>query len=91
MNNLESSSTIWPKIKEALVEQDSIGCSLKLKCQIHETITEIKTYDDFKNVPDGGCNLPCDTDLQCGHKCKLYCHPYDTEHEEYYCREKCEQ
>ena len=49
-----------------------------------------ETADDFcKKAPDGGCQRACGVRLKCGHACKQLCHPRDTEHKNYLCREPC--
>ena len=46
---------------------------------------------DFDSRFDGGCHLPCDYRLKCGHQCSLRCHPFDREHKKYICPKKCEK
>ncbi|XP_031549984.1 NFX1-type zinc finger-containing protein 1-like [Actinia tenebrosa] len=50
----------------------------------------LKEPKDFlEKVPYGGCDVPCMCRLRCGHSCKLSCHPFDKEHEEFKCLEQC--
>ncbi|XP_023702624.1 NFX1-type zinc finger-containing protein 1 isoform X3 [Cryptotermes secundus] len=87
MENLVESSEIWPKIKEVLIAQDSIGQHLELRCKVHpEQRRIVSKAEDFEAVPEGGCGLLCDTPLNCGHNCQAVCHPKDREHKEYKCR-----
>ena len=66
----------------------NIGDKLKLCCQKHpKHITYVKTAEDFRNVRNGGCSLPCNERMDCGHKCELLCHPYD--HEKVQCNKPC--
>ena len=62
---------------------------LPLQCYNHKSngLTEARTAADFLNSPHGGCKLPCNAQLDCGHVCKLTCHPasYDT----IQCRQAC--
>jgi hypothetical protein len=37
--------------------------------------------------PHGGCRLPCNTQLECGHTCKMLCHPIS--HREINCIQEC--
>jgi hypothetical protein len=30
---------------------------------------------DFLKCPHGGCTKPCEANMDCGHTCKLLCHP----------------
>ena len=46
---------------------------------------------DFDTRSDGGCHLPCDYRLKCGHQCILRCHPFDREHNKYICPKRCEK
>lgn len=42
MKNLVTKNEIWPKIKQSLEDNDSIGDSLVLKCQVHpDQLTEV--------------------------------------------------
>ena len=54
-----------------------------LKIFLKRVVTD---KDIRENFPEGGCNLPCDARLACGHTCQLSCHAYDSRHEEYKCR-----
>ncbi|XP_049949017.1 NFX1-type zinc finger-containing protein 1-like [Schistocerca serialis cubense] len=92
MDTLTKSSQIWPKINETLMKQDAFGSHLTLKCQIHPTEeTKVASAADFKAVPEGGCSLPCEADLQCGHKCQSVCHVRNRFHENYKCYFPCER
>ena len=87
---LRKSSETWKNILQYLEEQGKVGSCLTLCCFNHpDTRTEIHTVDDFRNVPQGGCDKPCDVRLECGHVCKLYCHPTDRNHEDYICKQPC--
>ena len=46
---------VWQKIKNEAEKLKIIGNVLKLKCQNHGNITEIKKIEDFANCPEGGC------------------------------------
>lgn len=78
---LSENSDIWKKIIAALKRQNAIGYSLKIFCQNHpNTVTHVSEGKDFRQVPDGGCVLRCDTRLSCGHVCPKACHVIDPEH-----------
>ncbi|KAK5640473.1 hypothetical protein RI129_011284 [Pyrocoelia pectoralis] len=83
-------SQIWPKIKEALVIQNSLGHSLTLRCQIHpENVTQVRVPADFTNVSEGGCNAICYTIMNCGHVCpKSDCRRFLCE-KEHLCPKMC--
>ena len=87
---LRESCETWRNILQYLEEQGKVGSCLILCCFNHpDTKTEIQTIDDFNKVPLGGCDRPCDVRLECGHVCKLYCHPLDPNHEDYICKQPC--
>ena len=87
---LAGKSELWKKIKTHLEQQEAIGPALPTYCQNHKkTKVEMVTAKDFKKAPEGGCNLPCNFRLDCGHKCEMVCHPVDPEHKEYVCDKPC--
>ncbi|XP_072020381.1 uncharacterized protein [Amphiura filiformis] len=88
---LAEQSSLWKNIMKTTTATAQIGPKLPLVCQNHvETVTEVSCPEDFSNlVPNGGCSLRCDARLDCGHACRLYCHPKDRKHEEYKCLKDC--
>ncbi|XP_077192287.1 NFX1-type zinc finger-containing protein 1 [Paroedura picta] len=81
---------LWSKIAHALREKGHIGRSLLLSCQNHPgTRTAVACAADFSRVPEGGCSLPCEYRLSCGHVCPRACHPYDLQHKEVQCMKPC--
>ena len=87
---LRESCETWRNILQYLEEQGKVGSCLTLCCFNHpDTKTEIQVINDFNKVPLGGCDRPCDVRLECGHVCKLYCHPLDSNHENYICEQPC--
>ena len=90
---LASVVPLWQKLKMILDRQNSVDVSLPLYCQNHpknEGI-EAQSAKDFEKVPEGGCLIPCEFRLKCGHVCELVCHPYDPKHKEYMCQKTCEK
>ncbi|XP_064468067.1 NFX1-type zinc finger-containing protein 1-like [Ornithodoros turicata] len=86
------SSEIWKNIMKELQKLNAIGPELQLRCPNHpETVTAVKTKDDFAKVPEGGCGIPCTVRLNCGHSCGMLCHGYDRFHEAFKCRKSCER
>lgn len=83
---------LWSNILSTLREKDLIGDALTLSCQNHPN-RQIKAScaEDFKQAPEGGCLLPCEFRLDCGHVCSSVCHPYDVEHKKYQCPKNCER
>ncbi|XP_073534653.1 NFX1-type zinc finger-containing protein 1-like isoform X2 [Phyllobates terribilis] len=81
---------LWSAINDVLQENGLIGKELKLQCVNHpDTVTCVSKSSDFADVPEGGCKIPCQFTLNCGHVCPLLCHPYDQQHENVVCRIPC--
>ncbi|GJQ79482.1 hypothetical protein Trydic_g16335 [Trypoxylus dichotomus] len=90
MDLLCANSNVWQRIRNVLEEQDSLGTSLALRCQIHhDKITAVANETDFQKVSEGGCDLICGQSLPCGHQCKSFCHILNRDHNEYQCKENC--
>ena len=51
----------------------------------------VKKPSDFDRRPNGGCHLPCEFRLKCGHQCTLSCHAFDREHKEFMCTKRCDK
>ncbi|XP_023929947.1 NFX1-type zinc finger-containing protein 1-like [Lingula anatina] len=88
---LLAENSMWSQIIYDLRKYGSIGEGLHLYCQNHPEKEGIlaKTDLDFKKAPEGGCMLPCEYRLPCGHVCKKVCHSYDKEHANHRCMEPC--
>ena len=83
---------LWSNILHTLKEKDQVGPALTLFCQNHpERHILASGPDDFLQAPEGGCTLPCEHRLDCGHVCASVCHPYDQEHKEYKCAKTCQK
>ncbi|XP_004687522.1 PREDICTED: NFX1-type zinc finger-containing protein 1 [Condylura cristata] len=83
---------LWSKVIHTLRENNQIGHALQLCCQNHpETHTLVSRASDFQKVPEGGCSLPCEFRLSCGHVCTRACHPYDSLHQEFQCMKPCQK
>ncbi|XP_054748296.2 NFX1-type zinc finger-containing protein 1-like isoform X1 [Lytechinus pictus] len=82
--------SLWREIVKDAEVYGNIGKTMKLQCRNHPgTQNEVSNEDDFAKVPEGGCSLPCEARLSCGHVCRMPCHPTDMNHENYKCRQKC--
>ncbi|CAI6332211.1 unnamed protein product [Periconia digitata] len=90
--NTSAGVPMWAKVLSIFEEQGNIGRSLKLSCPRHpETVMEAFEPADFQRLsPEGGCTLPCDRPLPCGHACKQLCHS-DLRHTSVKCLEPCER
>lgn len=57
---LAEKSPLWQNLLKDLTEQQAIGDELEIYCQNHTDYkTLVKSKDDFKAAPDGGCMQPC--------------------------------
>ena len=66
---------LWTSVLASLVGGGHIGDALPLVCQRHPSvITRVREAGDFSAVADGGCTLPCEERLECGHTCPQRCH-----------------
>ncbi|XP_066564198.1 NFX1-type zinc finger-containing protein 1 isoform X2 [Amia ocellicauda] len=85
-------ATFWKDILLSLEDKKLIGRGLTLICQRHPgTKTVIQKGSDFRRIPEGGCTLPCQDRLPCGHPCQRKCHPNDLQHTAYRCKLPCER
>ncbi|XP_067416155.1 NFX1-type zinc finger-containing protein 1-like [Emydura macquarii macquarii] len=85
-----SKSNLWKELLRLLKRKNLTGEGLTLVCQNHpDTKTVVKESSDFGKIPDGGCTLPCQARLECGHPCTRRCHPYDRDHSLYVCPFPC--
>jgi len=53
-------------------------------CQHHPDDDDINlsTVEEFRTSrPHGGCHRVCNYRMNCGHACRLSCHPYDRDHD----------
>ncbi|XP_041800203.1 NFX1-type zinc finger-containing protein 1 isoform X2 [Chelmon rostratus] len=83
---------LWSNIFYTLREKEQVGSALTLCCQNHPNKqVRASRAEDFNQAPEGGCTLPCDFRLDCGHVCSSVCHPYDPEHKKYKCLKKCQK
>lgn len=57
---LAEKSQLWQNLMSDLTAQQAIGDALEIFCQNHTDYkTLLKSKDDFKAAPDGGCKRPC--------------------------------
>ncbi len=70
------SHAMWGKVYQVFQEQNRVGEDgrLPITCKTHGRTTIISHPDGWCNN-HGGCDLPCQEILGCGHPCKLQCHP----------------
>ncbi|KAJ3559292.1 hypothetical protein NP233_g11303 [Leucocoprinus birnbaumii] len=89
-SNLRQNPT-WSTILDEMEDRDQIGPAFPIICPRHpeqaRLITkpgEIPLY-----APVGGCTLPCDARLSCGHICGSACHAALDDHRSAKCLEPC--
>ncbi|KAL8573704.1 hypothetical protein ACOMHN_018979 [Nucella lapillus] len=92
-DQLSACSDLWQNITSKVKEKGQLGETLKLYCQNHprDEGLVIRTPNDFKEAPEGGCKKHCTARLDCGHVCTRLCHPYDKDHASFSCMKKCER
>ena len=67
-------SNLWNKVLD-LFETSRISKTFPLICHKHpETYAEINSPDEFEQYNNALCTLPCNEELECGHKCHQLCH-----------------
>uniref|UniRef100_UPI00358FF488 NFX1-type zinc finger-containing protein 1 isoform X1 n=1 Tax=Myxine glutinosa TaxID=7769 RepID=UPI00358FF488 len=89
---LLASVPLWGHILASMRSNGCVGEQLVLRCQMHpENEVLAGRQQDFLEAPEGGCKLPCDFRLACGHVCTRACHPYDRDHTAFKCMKPCEQ
>ena len=78
----QESCEFWSSIVDDLKSKGILSDSLELVCHRHKIVTKVSCADDFEQVPDGGCNLPCIAVYKdCRHQCPRKCHPDDKNHD----------
>lgn len=79
----------WAVVLDVLQRGGNIVHGLPAVCQQHRTVAPpLSTPEAFaKHTPDGGCCMPCNATMPCGHTCTLRCHAYDRAHERVRCTE----
>ena len=71
LSMMAEQSELWSGIVEDMRAQGNVGEALTLTCQNHPNNKIQASCDqDFRKAPEGGCQLPCNTRLDCGHVCE---------------------
>ncbi|KAK3789138.1 hypothetical protein RRG08_012128 [Elysia crispata] len=87
---LSSQSVLWHKILSTARSEGTVGDGLPVVCPNHPD--QVKTMfcaSDFDSRPLGGCGVPCNYMLKCGHLCDRKCHVFDQLHKQYICNKPC--
>lgn len=81
----------WGQVLDALHARGCMFPGFPAVCQRHGTTppAALDSGTAFRqHAPDGGCCLPCNAVLPCGHACVLRCHAYDPDHQSIKCQEQ---
>lgn len=92
MDQLKQSSELWKSVDTDLIQSNSLGRTLMLKCENHpdEPISVTTGADILNKSPEGGCTKRCPHHLPvCGHVCPQICHMSDREHKKVKCPVPC--
>lgn len=81
---------MWAKVINLMQQEGNFGNELELQCPRHHDNKSMVSHPEhfIQFSPDGGCNLPCDRRLNCGHSCTGPCHS-DILHNAFKCLEDC--
>uniref|UniRef100_A0A914YV12 RZ-type domain-containing protein n=1 Tax=Panagrolaimus superbus TaxID=310955 RepID=A0A914YV12_9BILA len=87
---LSARSEMWKNIQKGAEEVGALDDSLTVECKMHRKQQLITRGEDFdEKCPEGGCDDPCNTRLNCGHMCPKPCHAEDMNHLETKCLKPC--
>ncbi|KAK0433784.1 hypothetical protein EV421DRAFT_1718181 [Armillaria borealis] len=89
-SNLRQNPT-WKTIIDEMEQRDQIGFGFPVICPRHPEQRSIITEPGQLSVvaPEGGCCLPCDYRMDCGHNCPSMCHLDLDEHWSMQCDMPC--
>ncbi|KAI0071801.1 hypothetical protein K474DRAFT_1630013 [Panus rudis PR-1116 ss-1] len=88
--NLRKNET-WSRILDEMEARDQIGGGLPIACSRHPDQSQLisKPGQLQKYCPGGGCLLPCEARLPCGHGCPSVCHLDLDNHKSMHCPMPC--
>ena len=83
---------LWQQIRQLLEHDGAVLDHFPVLCERHRLRIAVRAPKDFETLtPHGGCTLPCEMSLDCGHECDLACHPEETlVHARARCKEQVE-
>ena len=78
----DARGAIWPTVVRTARQNGKLHTALELACARHpHNVMRVTSASEFDVVvPEGGCRLPCEFKLPCGHSCSRRCHPDDPSH-----------
>jgi hypothetical protein len=74
---------VWDPILCYLESNSFVHSGLPTYCALHpdDESLVLSNPEDFRLLrPNGGCSRICGQRMDCGHQCRLSCHPFDREH-----------
>lgn len=77
----------WKDFATYMEGRDLFGTHLQLSCHAHGDTFAVSKWQDFDQMRNGGCSVPCNTLMSDGHVCQETCHFLG--HEEIVCKEPC--
>ncbi|KAI7895019.1 uncharacterized protein EV154DRAFT_496731 [Mucor mucedo] len=77
----------WKDFAAYMESRDLAGPHIQLTCHAHGDTFSVSKWQDFDQVRNGGCSMPCNTLMSDGHVCQETCHFLS--HEEIICKEPC--
>ncbi|KAF9649047.1 hypothetical protein BDM02DRAFT_3095370 [Thelephora ganbajun] len=89
-SNLRKNPT-WSTILDEMEKEGQIGFGFPIICARHPEQVKIVSGPGQlpKIAPLGGCLLPCEFKLSCGHNCRSLCHADLDNHKSTLCYENC--
>ncbi|KAJ3560209.1 hypothetical protein NP233_g10990 [Leucocoprinus birnbaumii] len=89
-SNLRQNPT-WSTILDEMEDRDQIGSAFPIICPRHPEQARLVTKPGEIPLyaPVGGCTLPCNARLLCGHMCGSACHAALDDHRSAKCLEPC--
>uniref|UniRef100_A0AC35GUL3 RZ-type domain-containing protein n=1 Tax=Panagrolaimus sp. PS1159 TaxID=55785 RepID=A0AC35GUL3_9BILA len=89
---LAKNSVLWNEIRKSAQEAGALSNELVVSCQMHQNEQIIRDHSDFETkCREGGCDVPCNGRLECGHQCIKPCHVEDMNHTIQKCLKRCER
>lgn len=89
--NSKKAGPVLKPLMDLLTGLDCLMDHVPSYCQTHPNDSvQLRCPDDFKMLrPNGGCLLPCNFRLSCGHACPQHCHFLDQAHSRIKCYRPC--
>ncbi|KAL5359433.1 P-loop containing nucleoside triphosphate hydrolase protein [Aspergillus floccosus] len=87
-----SANPLWREVLNLMASQRSpqplVSTQLPLTCSSHGNTIYKKDPSDWSDT-NGGCGVPCEETLECGHRCPMLCHGFS--HDRVQCDKRCDR